>query len=93
MEVTLTTTGGVFSAKAPYVGAAYVEVDGWACACGLNKIHGTGERIESRDTYASEAVCADIKCRKRAGTLRIKVVTLFGIEEDEAVLNGPWRVY
>lgn len=52
---------------------------------------GTGKRAESRDTYVSEAVSTC--CGLPLGTMRVTVETIFGIEEDERVLSGPWRVY
>lgn len=61
-----------------------VAVPGWRCGCGGERIAGTGRRMESRDTYASEARC--VGCAAAVGTIRAKVSTLFGLEEDEAVM-------
>lgn len=44
---------------------------------------GTGKRIESRDTYASDAVATC--CGLPLGEMRVTVSTIFGLEEDENV--------
>lgn len=64
-----------------------------ACPCGSSAIVGDGlTRVPAeRDEYISKGFCAG--CRSRRGTIHAKVDTLFGIEEDERVLGGPWRVY
>lgn len=54
-------------------------------------IAGTGKSIESHDTYAADGVC--LKCREKVGVIRATLSTLFGLEEDEAVLYGRPRVY
>ena len=61
------------------------------CACGSFLVNGLGASIEDRDTYVADAVCYD--CRAARGKMRVVVDTIFGIEEDERVLNGRARVY
>jgi len=43
------------------------------------------------DRYIGTAQCT--RCRRDVGQMTVKVDTLFGIEEDNAVLNGRARVY
>ena len=65
----------------------------------LADAHCGGEHLTARggdptidyDTYTSKAVCA--VCGDHLGTLTVRVNTLFGIEEDQRVLNGRARVY
>lgn len=91
MKITFTPTDGkAETAKLPYDGAAFVEV-ATPCACGCTSIAGGGQSIESHDTYRAAAHCT--KCRKPRGVLRVKMSTIFGVEEDERVLAGPWKVY
>jgi hypothetical protein len=59
--------------------------------CDSTEYKGAGMSIESRDTYRANAICD--RCGHPAGTLRVQVPTMWGIEEDERVLNGPWKVY
>jgi len=54
-------------------------------------VAGSGRHIGGRDFYVSDAVC--LECRERVGEIQVKVETIFGLEEDERMLNGPWRVY
>lgn len=93
MEVRLVTpTGASFRVALPLPGAKAADVVDWACRCGGTMVSGTGRHIAGRDTYKADAVCA--KCGDTVGTLLAKVETLFGLEEDEAVLlYGRARVY
>lgn len=50
-----------------------------------------GPSGERRDTYAARASCT--ACGAPCGVLRAVVSTLFGIDEDNAVLCGRPRVY
>lgn len=50
-----------------------------------------GTQSHDHDTYRAEA--ATICCDTRLGTIEMRVSTVFGIDEDEAVLNGRPRVY
>lgn len=54
-------------------------------------VQGGGMHIESHDTYAADAACA--ACKARVGTLRARMSTLFGLEEDERVLGSCVKVY
>lgn len=90
MKITLTVSGGEVYVCKETEGHRFVEVP-VACACGSELVGGTGKQIENRDTYRAEALCG--KCREPRGVLRAQVETVFGLEEDERVLAGPWRVY
>lgn len=54
------------------------------------KVKGKNAR-HTHDTYVSDGVA--LCCERYVGKLEMKVDTIFGIEEDERVLNGPWKVY
>lgn len=86
MRITVVTDEGTRVARMPFDGADHVLAD---VCCG--KIMGADQRIAGHDTYEADASCGS--CGKRVGILRVKVSTIFGIEEDEAVLNGRPRVY
>jgi hypothetical protein len=88
-DVTLELPDGRRLKAHPFERFATVDAPcGW---CGSMHVRGTGKSIESRDTYRADAVCFD--CGASRGVLRVKVDTLFGLEEDEAVLHGRARVY
>lgn len=73
----------------------HVTTDGPCPACGADGeliVQGTRVRPSSDDrAYEADAVARC--CGKRVGVIRTEVATLFGVREDMAVLNGPWRVY
>ena len=54
-------------------------------------VQGHGQHIEDHDTYAACGHCA--VCTERVGVIRARVSTIFGLAEDERVLNGRPRVY
>ena len=100
MKVTLTANGRTYALKTPAKGIPTAEVPQIeACpSCGQKphleesfKVAGRGIRETTHDTYVTDAhaVC----CGAYVGTLRATVSTIFGIEEDERVLNGRARVY
>lgn len=75
----------------PHKGAPSVEAAAPACACGSVWVRGLGDDERGHDTITTRAVCAG--CGARRGKLVVTVDTLFGIEEDERVMNGRCRVY
>lgn len=97
MKITIALEGGrTLVAKHAYHDSDHVVVDGLdACpACkhpAPVKVSGDGRRTEGHDTYACNAIA--LCCRRRIGTVRVRVSTIFGVEEDERVLNGRARVY
>ncbi len=80
-----------FDATLPYDGAAFVTIE--RCPlCGVADCNVVGrETTHTHDVYQAEAKA--LCCEKRIGRIEVKVDTVFGIEEDERVLGGPWRVY
>lgn len=96
MKITLTLEGGgTVKCRLPYEGAAFVIVPNTECPhqCGDPAPVAVQGRnpVEGHDTV--ESVAFTTCCNKIAGVLRVRVKTLFGIEEDRAVLSGRWRVY
>ena len=96
MKITVEIQGKRYAAKPPHDQALYVVVSGVDPCPGCKKegpleVQGAGKHIESRDTYAAVAVTRC--CSRQIGTIRVMVNTIFGIEEDEAVQCGRWRVY
>lgn len=52
---------------------------------------GGRNRRHDHDTHYADAHC--LACSAHIGTIEVTVSTIFGIEEDESVLNGRVRVY
>ena len=71
---------------------AVVEGDCPLCGSKSFGVQGTGQR-PSADDRAWEADGVSTCCRRRVGVIRAEMDTLFGVREDEAVLNGRCRVY
>lgn len=61
------------------------------CAGAPLMIHGKGEGARTRDSITQPAYCN--YCGEVVGTIRAKFQTIFGIEEDNRVLNGRFKVY
>ncbi len=100
MKVSLKAIAGhLIAIKQPDAGVcSSIEcLDYYCVECGMSPMHvaGTGMHFASgkdrHDTYEAIACCT--QCRVRVGTLRVRMNTLFGIEEDERVLNGRCRVF
>lgn len=77
--------------KLPFEHADFVINETFACKCGNKAFRGRGIRNTTHDTYGADAECG--KCREYVGVIQVVVKTVFGIEEDEAVLFGRCRVY
>jgi hypothetical protein len=77
----------------PEPGALSVAVPGETCRhCKqLLVVAGAKRRIGGHDFYESDAGC--VHCNAFIGYLRLYVSTLFGIAEDERVLNSYVRIY
>lgn len=78
----------------PFPEAAYAEAEG-ACPCCADvpfKVAGKSPH-NAADDRAYEATAECLRCRNTLGVLRVETSTLFGVTEDEAVLNGRCRVY
>lgn len=95
MKITLVSAGRRLHAELPYYGADYVLVPQLQQCPGCHdalKVKGLVATVHhDHDTYYADAVC--ISCKHAVGELQTQVSTIFGIEEDEAVLNGRARVY
>lgn len=93
MKITLHSNGRTLHAQLPHATADHVSVDGSTCPhCNENlKARGNGDVSHDFDTYYASAYC--IYCGGAVGQLQTKVNTIFGIDEDNAVLNGRARVY
>lgn len=99
IKITVEMDGRKLVAKQPFPNADHVRVPSCdTCpACkqtfedGLPVV-GSGKHIENHDTY--KATAHGKCCGKVIGVIRAKVPTIFGLEEDEAVLiHGRCRVY
>ena len=62
-----------------------------SCKATGAEVRGQGIERHDHDTYYAQALC--LSCGERIGTLETTVSTIFGIEEDRAVLQGRARVY
>lgn len=73
---------------------SHATCDGLKCPkCdGVLRIGGSGKRPSS-DDRAWEADGYSLCCLVPVGLIRVEVDTIFGVREDEAVLNGRCRVY
>lgn len=87
------TTGPRIRARLPYEGAEYVVLSAPCPSCDTPAapIAGKGVDTTTHSTHEAEAIATC--CGARVGRLIVTLDTLFGIEEDNRVLNGPWRVY
>jgi hypothetical protein len=95
MKIFLIIDGKRFKVTEPFAGSAHAIVENEACPhCKVTpfRIAGSGKQITTDDrAYEAEGFCLD--CLKHVGTIRAEPSTLFGLHEDEAVLNGRCRVY
>lgn len=85
--------GKSHTARLPFTGADHVTIaacPGSGCKEVPAKVAGSGISHHDHDTYHAPA--RTLCCGAR-GELRTTVSTIFGIEEDEAVLGGRTRVY
>lgn len=93
MKITLTQHDGTKTVGSlAFAQAEVVDFKNLKSHCGgEHLVVRGGEPTIDYDTYTSKAVCA--ACGEHLGELKVKVSTLFGIEEDRRVLNGRYRVY
>lgn len=70
------------------------RIDARCPLCGSEPfdVAGTGMSIGDDDRHY-RAAARTLCCDKPVGELRAYPPTLFGLEEDEMVLSGRWRVY
>lgn len=89
MKMWLTCEGERVAIATPFEGADHAVVTGGACpGCGASpfKIAGDGRR-PSIDDRAWEADGYALCCKRCVGVIRVEPSTLFGVREDEAVMN------
>jgi hypothetical protein len=82
------------TASLPYESAPFVDVAGACPSCGAESFRIIGD--EPRHSVGHDYVKAPalaICCGAEVGVLRVEFNTIFGLEEDAAVLNGRVRVY
>lgn len=90
MKVTVHVDGRERAAK-PQGDHVRIECPCPHCKASPLLARGTGIRSHDHDTYYADAVA--LCCGKPIGRMSTTVSTIFGIEEDERVLNGRARVY
>lgn len=93
MKVTVSVKGKTHSATRPFPKADHVVLTIPCPFCGVEpmKARGVGGMVKSHDSYRSDAITTC--CGKPLDWIKATFDTIFGLEEDERVLNGPWRVY
>ncbi len=92
MKITVRLSDGqVIEATCPFEGSQAVDTNATCPRCSEPLRVFGGETAHDHDTYSAPAHC--LACRNAIGTIRVRVSTLFGIDEDDAVLNGRPRVY
>ena len=68
------------------------EVDGSCPYCGARPFQISGRNMVVKShSYESAGYC--VACHYYVGIIEAEPGTIFGIEEDERVLSGPWKVY
>jgi hypothetical protein len=93
MKIHVTVNEQRLAARHPYADADHVLVDVACPSCAYAaplKVRGASS-THDHDTHRASAIA--LCCDATIGTMEVKVDTLFGIEEDRAVLNGRCRVY
>jgi hypothetical protein len=89
--------GNKYKAEPPYANAPNVELEGnQSCPrCNDKPLRVAGFKgVEVAEANGCRYVaCGCYTCGKHVGTLKVEVSSLFGEEEDRAVLFGRQRVY
>ena len=81
----------------PEPGAPHLELDRRCPACGgpsegpLRLIAERARQAQVHDTITAPALA--LCCGAKIGSVVVEVETIFGLEEDDAVLEGRARVY
>ena len=92
-----TDAGAQRPCTVPFAGCDYALARGACPLCEASeseafKVQGVvGSMTRGHDRYVSDARC--VACGAVVGKLVAVMNTLFGLEEDEAVLHGRCRVY
>lgn len=92
MTIIVIISDSKVTAKLPFHGADHVIVQVCpACSTEVARARGLGISHRDHDTYYA---AARMECCGAEGRMEARVETIFGIEEDEAVLvHGRARVY
>jgi len=94
MHIWLIVDGVRRKVSTPEAHADHAKVDGSCPRCGIEDFRvAGGNRRPSEDDRAWEADGVCLACGQNVGLIRADTDTLFGVREDEAVLNGRFRVY
>jgi hypothetical protein len=94
MKVVLISEGARRPCTLPHKECDHVVAEGACPHCKATPFKVAGGGMQpSADDQAYEATARALCCGKGVGTLRAEMNTLFGVEEDERVLNGRCRVY
>ena len=93
MTITCTIDGTPHPARIASPSATFATVETACPHCEHDPLRASGHGVcvDGHAAYTADAFCFD--CGKRVGTLRVQVSTIFGIEEEERVMSGPWKVY
>ena len=82
----------------PFAGCDYAVARGVCPRCGGSESDSDGFKVQGKhgldrkhDRYEARAFC--VACSAEVGRLVCVFDTIFGVEEDERVLNGRARVY
>ena len=84
----------VLEARRPYRDATFVYCDTQCKHCKASPVAVAGfqgTRVTQGEHTYEAAGCRD--CRGHLGTIKVTLTSIFGEEEDRAVLNGRARVY
>jgi hypothetical protein len=91
VKIRIHVRGKILAAKLPHKNADYVVTTIAICKCGSKRVRGRGIREQTHDTYIADAMC--VECGEAIGSIHCTLSTIFGLAEDERVLNGRCRVY
>ena len=94
VNITVSVGGKVHAATRSTPDADHVVVDMPCPHCKVMplKVRGRGSPARGHDFYKNTDAIT-LCCGKSVDWIRAKLDTIFGLEEDERVLNGPWKVY
>jgi hypothetical protein len=85
--------GRVVPGRRPHVDARYILIDGHQCECSQDETLEVAGGTPTRDGDRVTAPGGCVRCHGSVGTIIVTEETLFGREEDRAVLGGMPRVY
>jgi hypothetical protein len=93
-DATKIKPASVREAKQPFHNADHLIVNGACPLCGADPFPVIGKIDEQTHTHDTTTAPALSRCcGLRVGTMTVHLSTIFGREEDNAVLNGRPRAY